>query len=113
MDPILSYVSSKQEEIIAFIREMVECESPSGDAAAMGRFVDLFASRTSDIARMKTLPAGLREALPLRVQIAGPEEDRADSRAGTRRHGVAGRDFENDAVSAGGRDGSGDPECST
>jgi glutamate carboxypeptidase len=58
MEPVLSHIASKQEEIIAFVREMVECESPSGDAAAMNRFVDLFASRTGDIARMKTLPAG-------------------------------------------------------
>lgn len=58
MDPILSHVAARQADIAAFIRELVECESPSGDAAAMNRFVDLFAARTADIARMKTLPAG-------------------------------------------------------
>ena len=58
MDSLLSYAVSKQPEIVAFLRELVECESPSGDAAAMARFVGLFAARTSDIGRMRTFKAG-------------------------------------------------------
>jgi hypothetical protein len=33
-DPILTWTQSKQNEIIAFLREMVECESPSDDPVA-------------------------------------------------------------------------------
>lgn len=45
-------------EIIPFIRELVECETPSGDAAAIGRFIDLFTARCGDIAKFKTKPGG-------------------------------------------------------
>jgi len=58
MDRLLSYARSNQKEIIAFIRELVECESPSNDRAALNRFADLFASRTADIARSRKLPGG-------------------------------------------------------
>lgn len=58
MDPVLAYAVSKQNESIAFIREMVECESPSDDAAAVNRFVDLFAATVADIAKVKTFPGG-------------------------------------------------------
>jgi glutamate carboxypeptidase len=57
MDPVLTYTRSKQEEIISFLREMVECESPSDDPAAVSRFADLFESRISDIAKVKRIKA--------------------------------------------------------
>lgn len=58
MDQLLSFARSKQKEIIAFIRELVECESPSNDAAALRRFADLFASRTADVAKVRALDGG-------------------------------------------------------
>ena len=58
MDPLLRYARDRQAQIIAFIREMVECETPSGDAAAIGRFVELFRERTGDIATFRTKPGG-------------------------------------------------------
>ncbi len=58
MDATLAYARSKQNEIIAFIRELVECESPSDNPAALNRFVDLFASRVADIAEVTTYPGG-------------------------------------------------------
>jgi glutamate carboxypeptidase len=58
MDPLLAYARSKQNDIIAFIRELVECESPSDDRAAVNRFVDLFASKVADIAKVTTFDGG-------------------------------------------------------
>jgi glutamate carboxypeptidase len=36
-----------------FVRELVECESPSDDPAALARFADLFAARVADIASVR------------------------------------------------------------
>ena len=58
MNSLLSFARSKQKEMIALIREMVECESPSDDPAAVNRFVDLFASKTGDIAKVRRLAGG-------------------------------------------------------
>ncbi len=43
---------------MALIREMVECESPSGDAAAVNRFVDLIGDVAPSFARVRTVPGG-------------------------------------------------------
>ncbi len=58
MDPILAYTQSKQRDIILFIRELVECESPSDSPRDVDRFVDLVAARVSGIARVKTFKGG-------------------------------------------------------
>lgn len=58
MDAILSYVIAKQPHLIALLRRLVECESPSDDRAAVDRFVDLFAAEVGGIARVKTLRGG-------------------------------------------------------
>lgn len=58
MDAILAYARSKQNDIIALLREMVECESPSDSAAHVNRFVDLLASRVGGMARVKTFSGG-------------------------------------------------------
>ena len=47
MDSVLASAQKKQNELIAFLRKLVECESPSEDPAAIGRFVDLLASELS------------------------------------------------------------------
>ncbi len=76
MDPLLSYAQTKQDEIIAFIRELVECESPSDDAAAVDRFVDLFAARVAGIAKVKTFPGG-RFGRHLRCEFQLPGKRKA------------------------------------
>src|SRR5262245_25145145 len=43
--------------MIELVREFVECESPSDDAAAVRRFVDLVADRLTPIAEVRR-PAG-------------------------------------------------------
>ena len=57
-DQILKWTESKQKEIIAFLRELVECESPSDDPAAISRFIELFADRVSSFGRIKRHKGG-------------------------------------------------------
>src|SRR5579884_511039 len=57
MHPFLRYAIEKQAEIIALLKEMVECESPTDSAADVNRFVDLLVERTRDIAKAKTFKA--------------------------------------------------------
>jgi len=52
MDPLLEYAKVKQAETIAFLRELVECESPSDDPVGVSRFVELFADRVGPIAKI-------------------------------------------------------------
>jgi glutamate carboxypeptidase len=59
VDPILDYIRLKQRELILFIRELVECESPSGDGPALRRLTDLIAARTAGIARCRRLRGNL------------------------------------------------------
>lgn len=52
-DPILKWARAHQNEIIAQIREFVECESPSHDATALRRFADLVAASFAGHARIR------------------------------------------------------------
>ena len=58
MDELFQYVKSRERDLIALIREMVECESPSDDPAAVNRFADLVADSVSGLASVRTLPGG-------------------------------------------------------
>ena len=71
-DPILTWTQSKQNEIIAFLGEMVECESPSDDPAAIGRFVELFRERIADIGKVRTVKAGSGYGPHLQCEFALP-----------------------------------------
>lgn len=73
MHSFLTFARSKQSDIITFIREMVECESPSDDPAVVNRFVDLLAARISGIGKVRTFPGG-RFGRHLRCEftLAGP-----------------------------------------
>jgi glutamate carboxypeptidase len=53
MDALLAWAQQKQKDVIMFVRELVECESPSDDPASLARFADLFAARVSDIANVR------------------------------------------------------------
>jgi glutamate carboxypeptidase len=59
MHPFLAYAKSKQSSIIALIRELVECESPSDDQASVDRFVHLLVSKLDNYTKVRT-PAGGR-----------------------------------------------------
>ncbi len=58
VDSILFEARSRQKQIIALIRELVECESPSDDPAAVNRFVDLLADVAPSFARTRTFAGG-------------------------------------------------------
>ena len=53
MHPLLSWATARQPEIISAIRNLVECESPSGDAAALRRVADLIADSVSNIGKSR------------------------------------------------------------
>jgi glutamate carboxypeptidase len=55
MDAILAYAQSKQNDIIALLREYVECESPSEDPAAIERFAKIFERSVADIASVRRI----------------------------------------------------------
>ena len=58
MDPLLSYACSAQPKIIHLIQALVECESPSDDAMALERFVDLMSDVVAPIAKIRTYRGG-------------------------------------------------------
>jgi glutamate carboxypeptidase len=58
VDPIFSYVAQHEPQIISLIRRFVECESPSDDPAAVGRFVDLVSDTVAPFAKVKRIPGG-------------------------------------------------------
>ena len=60
------------QEAIAMIRAFVECESPSDDAAAVNRFVDLLAVSVEDIARVKTYARGKQYGKHVRIEFLLP-----------------------------------------
>jgi len=58
MDSYLRYARNSQKDIVALIREFVECESPSDHPAGVNRFVELLSDRVADIAKVKTFDGG-------------------------------------------------------
>jgi glutamate carboxypeptidase len=76
MHPLLAFARSKQVEIIAMIREFVECESPSDHPPSVNRFVDLLASKL-DGSQVRTFPGG-RFGHHLRAEytLPGPRKPR-------------------------------------
>jgi glutamate carboxypeptidase len=58
VDRILAHVQAQQGDIIALIRRMVECESPSDDARAVDLFVDLVTAEVAPFAAVETFPGG-------------------------------------------------------
>ena len=73
-------------EVIAMIRAFVECESPSDDAAAVNRFVDLLAASVQDIARVKTFSGGQYNSKTYGKHVR-IEFDLAGNKRGKRREG--------------------------
>ncbi len=72
MDPLLSHVRAHQPETVAFIRQLVECESPSDTPAAVDRFVELVSDTVAPFARVKTVAArGYGRHLLLEPALAG------------------------------------------
>src|SRR5258705_1408229 len=61
-----------EKEVIATIRQFVECESPSDNPASVNRFVDLLAESVKDIARVKTYSGGKSYGKHLRCEFLLP-----------------------------------------
>jgi glutamate carboxypeptidase len=75
--PFLAFAEAKQPAIVAFIRELARCESPSDQPQAVNRFVQLLADRLDGAVNVKTLPGGhfgphLRAEFKLPGAKAGP-----------------------------------------
>jgi glutamate carboxypeptidase len=71
MNTFLRFARSKQSDLIALICELVECESPSDDARAVNRFVDLLAAKLKGLGRVRTYPGG-RFGRHLRCELSMP-----------------------------------------
>jgi len=72
VDRFLHYARQKQNDMIALIRELVECESPSDHPPGVDRLVSLLADRVSGIARVRAFPGG-RYGKHLRCEFMLPE----------------------------------------
>ena len=72
MDRFLRYAREKQKDIIAMIRELVECESPSDHPPSVNRFVGLLSERVKDIARSVSVPRGMAYGRHLRCEFTLP-----------------------------------------
>jgi glutamate carboxypeptidase len=79
VDPILSHVQAQQASIIAMIRRMVECESPSDDPRAVDRFVDLVSAEAAPFARVQTFPGGkFGKHLLCEFALPGPSKKKGE-----------------------------------
>ncbi|HYL75451.1 MAG TPA: M20 family metallopeptidase [Bryobacteraceae bacterium] len=77
MHPFLAYARTRQTAIVAMIRELVECESPSDDPPSVNRFVDLLASKVDDIGKVRTFPGGrFGRHLRCEFELPGPRKPR-------------------------------------
>lgn len=57
MDAFLTWAQAKEQDLLGFLRKMVEIETPSGHEAGILRFADLLEHELSDIAKIKRVPA--------------------------------------------------------
>lgn len=80
MEQIPALVQQRVEPLIALLRELVECESPSDDPAAVRRCQELFAARVSDIAatRLVACGPGRGPALQVDFRLPGPRRKLAE-----------------------------------
>ncbi|MGE5569527.1 MAG: M20 family metallopeptidase [Rhodospirillales bacterium] len=58
MESIRSYLRSRRQEMVSLCRELVECESPSDDPAAVARFVDLVCDKAAGMGTVRRIPGG-------------------------------------------------------
>ena len=71
----LAFARSKQSAIVALIRELVECESPSDQPPSVNRFVDLSPSRLEGLGNVRDLARRTLRASPaLRVPASWPAQ---------------------------------------
>jgi glutamate carboxypeptidase len=74
--PYLSYAQAHQKQTVAFLKEMVECESPTDAPTEVNRFVDLLISHTGDIATAKRIKSKrFGDHLRLEFTLPGRHKD--------------------------------------
>jgi glutamate carboxypeptidase len=74
--PFLAFAEAKQPAIVAFIRELARCESPSDQPQAVNRLVNLLAARLDGAVNVKTLPGGrFGHHLRCEFKLAGAKSD--------------------------------------
>jgi len=72
VDPLLEFAQAHEAEMVDAIRRFAECESPSDDAAAVDRFVELVAAEIAPYAKVKTRPGGrFGRILTAEMQLPG------------------------------------------
>ncbi|MCX6623621.1 MAG: M20 family metallopeptidase [Acidobacteria bacterium] len=71
MDELPGYTQTQQKDFIAFVRSLVECESPSDDPASTTRFAELLADSLRGMAKVRLLPGG-KFGKHLRAEFALP-----------------------------------------
>jgi glutamate carboxypeptidase len=79
VNPVQAWIEGRREELIAFLRELVECESPSDDAAAVNRFQELLAARLAGFAKARVFSSahgGTGRNLLLEFDLPGPRRKR-------------------------------------
>ncbi|MBI5083873.1 MAG: M20/M25/M40 family metallo-hydrolase, partial [Acidobacteria bacterium] len=75
MDAILAHVTAQQPSIVRFRKDLVECESPSDNPAAVTGFMDLLAENCRGLATARTFPGGrYGRNLLLNFQLPGPRK---------------------------------------
>jgi glutamate carboxypeptidase len=72
VDALLRYARKKQNDIIALIRELAECESPSDDPASVDRFSALLANHVRDIAKVRFFSGGGKFGKHVRCEFKLP-----------------------------------------
>jgi glutamate carboxypeptidase len=70
--PLLAWAKAHLEETIALVRELVECESPSDDPAAIHRFNELFIARIAGMGEVSAYAGG---HLRCRFHLPGAGKD--------------------------------------
>jgi glutamate carboxypeptidase len=76
MTPFLRYATEKQADITAFIRQLVECESPGDAPVAVNRFVELLVDRTNDMASARVIKSnGYGKHLRLEFKLPGRRKE--------------------------------------
>ncbi len=58
MNPLLEHARDNLSGMVELCRELVECESPSDDPAAVARFVELLSDRLAGLGKVRTFGGG-------------------------------------------------------
>jgi glutamate carboxypeptidase len=69
-------MKANERPLIGLLRQFVECESPSDDAAAVNRFVELVSDTVAPMARVETVSGGkFGKHLVCEMKLPGQEKD--------------------------------------